>query len=62
MLYHTKGGITLSQTENMKRKKFLWFLKRLSKQKVDENNAIKKQTQSAKNKRPASKRKFIGKV
>lgn len=62
MLYHTKGGITLNQTENMKRKKFLWFLKRLSKQKVDENNAIKKQTQSAHNKRPASKRKFIGKV
>lgn len=46
MLYYTKGGLTLSQTERMKRKKFLWFLKRLNKQKVDENNAIKKQSQS----------------
>jgi len=56
LLYHTKGGLTLDQTERMKRKKFLWFLKRLSKQKTDENNAMKKQSQSVKNK-PTGKRK-----
>ena len=61
LIYYTKGGVTLEQAENMKRNKFLWFLKRLRKQKVDENKAIANANKPVKS-RPTDKRKYLGNV
>ena len=60
-MYYTKGGVTLEQAENMKRKKFLWFLKRLRKQKVNENKAATS-SGNVTTSRPTDKRKYLGNV
>ena len=40
--YNSQGAITLDTIKKMPKKKWLWMLKRLAKQKKDENDAIKK--------------------
>ena len=63
LIYHTKGGVTLEKSEKMQRKKFIWFLNRLTKQKHDENEAIKQAQESIKTpKRPQGKMRYLGKV
>jgi hypothetical protein len=61
LIYNYNGGLSLSDVKKMRKKKFIWSLKRLAKQKKDENEAIKKANASMS--KPSTKgKRYLGKM
>ncbi len=61
MVYNYNGGLSYSDLKKMSKKKFLWLLRRLAKQKKDENDAIRAAQKGYKS--PSSRgSKYLGKI